>query len=60
MQELKITMLGASGVGKTTLLTAMYEVVAKNKIKIIVGWKLKITNIILKLLTFYYNRWIIY
>ncbi|MGB5714320.1 MAG: hypothetical protein WBM44_25840, partial [Waterburya sp.] len=25
MQELKITMLGASGVGKTTLLTAMYE-----------------------------------
>ena len=25
MEELKITMLGASGVGKTTLLTAMYE-----------------------------------
>lgn len=25
MQELKITMLGASGVGKTTLLTVMYE-----------------------------------
>lgn len=30
MQELQITMLGPSGVGKTTLLTAMYEQFEKN------------------------------
>jgi hypothetical protein len=30
MQELKITMLGSNGVGKTTLLTAMYEQFANN------------------------------
>ncbi len=30
MQELKITMLGSTGVGKTTLLTAMYEQFANN------------------------------
>ena len=30
MQELKITMLGSTGVGKTSLLTAMYEQFANN------------------------------
>ena len=30
MQELQITMLGPTGVGKTTLLTAMYEQFERN------------------------------